>query len=69
MASIFGLPTELLHEILLKLERECLKEFRCVCRESCVRVTPILFNRVYFEPFRLIRKRKPSPPLSEARIH
>jgi hypothetical protein len=49
MASIFGLPTELLHEILLKLERECLKEFRRVCRESCVRVTPILFNRVYFD--------------------
>jgi hypothetical protein len=49
MASIFGLPTELLHGILLKLERECLKEFRRVCRESCARVTPILFNRVYFD--------------------
>jgi hypothetical protein len=49
MASIFGLPTELLHEILLKLERECLKEFRRMCRESCVRVNPILFNRVYFD--------------------
>jgi hypothetical protein len=49
MSSIFGLPTQLLHDILLKSERESLKEFRRVCRESCARVTPILFNKVYFD--------------------
>jgi hypothetical protein len=49
MAPLLDLPTELLHEILLKLKRECLKEFRRVCRESCVCVAPILFNRVYFD--------------------
>jgi hypothetical protein len=49
MASIFNLPTELLHEVLLKLERESLKRFRRMCRESCARVTPILFDRVYFD--------------------
>ncbi|GAB7336124.1 hypothetical protein MBLNU13_g08912t3 [Cladosporium sp. NU13] len=48
MPSIFGLPVELLNNILLELERESLKEFRCVCRESRVRVTPILFDKVYF---------------------
>lgn len=49
MASIFRLPVELLNNVLLELERESLKEFRCVCRESCVRVTPILFDKVYFD--------------------
>jgi hypothetical protein len=49
MASILGLPTEVLHDILLMLERETLKEFRRVCRESHTRVTPILFDRVYFD--------------------
>jgi hypothetical protein len=49
MASIFGLPVELLNNVLLELERESLKEFRCVCRESCARVTPILFDKVYFD--------------------
>lgn len=49
MASLFGLPTELLHDVLVRSEQESLKEFRRACRESCVRVTPILFNRVYFD--------------------
>lgn len=49
MASIFGLPVELLNNVLLELERESLKEFRCVCRESRIRVTPILFDKVYFD--------------------
>jgi hypothetical protein len=49
MASLFGLPPELLHEVLLKLEQENLKGFPCVCRESYARVNPILFNRVYFD--------------------
>jgi hypothetical protein len=49
MDSLFGLPTELLHDILVRLEKESLKEFRCVSRESCARVTPILFQKVYFD--------------------
>jgi hypothetical protein len=49
MTSLFGLPTELLHNVLVRLEQDSLKEFRRVCRESCARVTPILFNRVYFD--------------------
>lgn len=49
MASLFGLPTELLHEALVKLKQEDLKEFRCVSRESYARVTPILYSRVYFD--------------------
>jgi hypothetical protein len=49
MTSLFGLPAELLHDALVRLEQESLKEFRCVSRESCARVTPILFNQVYFD--------------------
>jgi hypothetical protein len=49
MTSLFGLPAELLHDILVRLEQESLKEFRYVSRESCARVTPILFNKVYFD--------------------
>jgi hypothetical protein len=49
MASLLGLPTELLHDILTKLEQKSLKEFRCVSRDSYARVTPILYNRVYFD--------------------
>ena len=49
MTSLFGLPTELLHDVLVRLGQESLKEFRYVSRESCARVTPILFNKVYFD--------------------
>jgi hypothetical protein len=49
MISLFGLPAELLYDILVRLEQESLKEFRYVSRESCVRVTPLLFNKVYFD--------------------
>jgi hypothetical protein len=49
MASLLALPTELLHDALVRLEQESLKRFRCVSRESCARVTPILFNRLYFD--------------------
>lgn len=49
MASLLGLPTEVLHEILVKLEQKCLKEFRCVSHESHARATPVLYNRVYFD--------------------
>jgi hypothetical protein len=49
MTSLFGLPVELLHDVLVRLGPESLKEFRYVSRESCARVTPILFNKVYFD--------------------
>jgi hypothetical protein len=49
MAPLLDLPTELLNEVLLKLEQESLKELRRVCRESHAHVTPILFSRVYFD--------------------
>jgi hypothetical protein len=49
MASLLALPTELLHDALVRLEQESLKRFRCVSRESCARVTPILFNKLYFD--------------------
>lgn len=49
MASLFGLPTELLHDVPIGLEQESLKEFRYVSRESCARVTHILFNEAYFD--------------------
>jgi hypothetical protein len=49
MTSLFGLPAELLHDILVRLEQESLKEFRYVSCESCARVTSILFNKVYFD--------------------
>jgi hypothetical protein len=49
MASLLNLPTELLHNVLVRLEQEDLKEFRSVSHESCARVTPILFNKVHFD--------------------
>jgi hypothetical protein len=49
MAPLLDLPTELLNEVLLKLEQKSLKELRRVCRESHAHVTPILFSRVYFD--------------------
>lgn len=49
MSSLLGLPTELLYEVLLKLEQKSLKQFRCVSHECQARVTPILYSRVYFD--------------------
>lgn len=49
MTSLLGLPTELLYEVLVKLEQKSLKEFRCVSHECQARVTPILYSRVYFD--------------------
>lgn len=49
MTSILGLPTELLYEVLDKLEQKSLKQFRCVSHECQARVTPILYSRVCFD--------------------
>jgi hypothetical protein len=49
MASLLGLPTELLYDVLVRLEHKSLKDFRYVSRHCCASVTPLLFYEVYFD--------------------